>query len=98
MNGCSLTLIARAVAMLSGRDRLKKELELKSIVTSVFGVDHRTPLGDPFCESRKGSDGESGTIQVPEDVWINKIKGRRSVEKFEVARIQVDQKVLVSEI
>jgi len=85
-------------AMLSGRDGLKKELEIKSIITSVFGVDDRTHLGNPFSVTRKGSDGETGTIQVPENVWVNTIKGRRSVEKIGIARIQVDQKVVVSDI
>lgn len=83
-------------AMLHGREGLKKELELKSIVTSVLGVDNCSQAEIPF-PPRKGSDGET-VIGDPPGFWMNTIKGGKSADTFGIGQIRVDQKVVVSDI
>lgn len=83
--------------MLNGRENLKKELEIKSIVTSVFGIDNPTQLDNPFNVPRKGSDGETA-VAVPPSIWVKTTKGRKSGDTFEIAQIQVDRRVEVSDI
>lgn len=83
--------------MLHGRENLKKELEVKSIVTSAFGTDIGTRLDNPFHTQRKGSDGETA-VEVPQGIWMNTIKGGKSRDPFGIAQIQVDQRVVVSDI
>lgn len=82
--------------MLHGREGLKKELEIKSIVTSVLGLDNCSRAENPF-PPRKGSDGET-VIGVPPGVWTNTIKGRKSPDTFGIGQIQVDQTVVLSDI
>ncbi|KAF9649356.1 hypothetical protein BDM02DRAFT_3186381 [Thelephora ganbajun] len=84
-------------AMLNGRDMLKRELQRKSIITSGFGTHNQTRLGNTFQVSKKESDRESG-IEVPQSVWMDTFKGGNSVDTLGAARIQVDQKVVVSNI
>lgn len=80
--------------MLHGRENLKKELEIKSFVTAAFGTDNRN---DPFHPSRKESNGDTA-IAVPQSIWMNTFKGGKSGDTFEMAQIQVDKKVVVSDI
>lgn len=83
--------------MLHGRENLKKELEIKSIVTCAFGSVNSIQLANPFNVPRKESDGETA-VGIPPSLWVNTIKGRRSGDTFGIAQIQVDKKVVVSDI
>lgn len=87
-------MILRVVAMLNGREALKEELQMKSIVTSGFEVYNR----NSFHASRKDVDGESDATGVAPSVWMETIKGGKPAESIEVARIQVDRKVAVADI
>lgn len=84
-------------AMLNGRENLKKELEIKSIVTSIPGADH-TRVDNPSHVSRKETDRDSDTFEGTQGIWVNAIKGRRSGDAFGIGQIQIDQKVEVSDI
>lgn len=81
--------------MLHAREHLKKELEIKSIVTCAFGPYNDSQLDDPFNAPRKGSDGETAVAQ---SIWMNTIKGENSGDTFGIAQIQVDKRVVVSDI
>ena len=87
----------RKVAMLHGRENLRGELEVKSIATCAFGTDNAIQLDNPFNVSRKESDG-STAVGIPPSIWVNTVKGRRSGDTFGIAQIQVDKKVVVSDI
>jgi len=81
-------------AMLNAREGLKEELQMKSIVTSGFeAYNHNT-----FRVSKKEADEDSEATEVPPSVWMETIKGRKSADLLEAARIQVDRKVVVSDI
>lgn len=77
--------------MLHGRENLKKELEIKSIIASVLGTEKRAQSDCVFRKSKKGSDGE--TV-----IWMNAVKGVNSGETLEVTQIQVEKRVEVSDI
>jgi len=79
-------------AMLNGRGALKDELQMKSFATSEY---NRTRLDNVFRVSKKGTDGETG-IDVPQSVWVD-TRGR-SVDMLGITKIQVDQRVVVSDI
>jgi hypothetical protein len=83
--------------MLHGRENLKKELEIKSIVTCAFETGNSIQMNNPFSASRKESDGETA-VAIPPSIWVNTIKGRRSGDAFGIAQIQVDKKVVVADI
>jgi len=84
-------------AMLNGRESLKAELQMKSFSASCLGTHGPTHLDGAFRLSKKGTDRES-QIEVPQSVWISTIKGGKSMDTVGIAQIQVDQKVVVSEI
>ena len=83
--------------MLNGRDGLKKELEIKSIAASGFGTYNHTRLGGAFRIS-KGTDVEADGIEITKGVWMESAQERNSAEALRVAQIQVNHKVVVSEI
>ena len=87
--------------MLHGREGLKKELGVKSVAVSAFETSNHTHLDNPFHASkvsRKGINEDPDGIEASQSVWMDTIKGRNPVDAFEVAQIQVDRKVVVSDI
>lgn len=86
-------LIPRKVAMLHGRENLKKELEIKSFATSIFRTNNGTQPDDPFHPSKKGSDEET-EVAVPQSILI---KGEKSRDMFGISPIQVDKRIVVSD-
>jgi hypothetical protein len=80
--------------MLNGREGLKEELQMKSIITSGFEAYHH----NSFRGSRKEADEESDATEAPSTVWMETIKGVKSVDALGLTQVQVDQKVGVSEI
>ena len=95
---CSTVLIINAnslvVAMLNGREGLKEELQMKSIVTSGFEAYNHSG----FRVSKKDADVESDATGAPSSVWMETIRGSKTPDAFGSAQIQVDQKVVVSEV
>ena len=90
---CSSKLIPRAVAMLNGREKLKKELERKSYTTSsALETYNHTRPDDVFHASRKGA----GAIEVPQSVQMDKIRGGKSLDTPGIMQIQVGKRVVVS--
>jgi len=83
--------------MLNGREALKDELQMKSFSMSGFGTQNPTHLDHALRSSRKAPDGES-EIEIPQSVWISTIKGGKSVDTLGITQIQIDQKVVVSDI
>jgi len=84
-------------AMLNGREALKDELQMKSFSMSGFGTQNPTHLDHALRSSRKVPDGES-EIEIPQSVWISTIKGEKSMDTLGITQIQIDQKVVVSDI
>jgi len=85
-------------AMLHAREGLKKELEMKSIVTSVLEIGNSNQANEPFSSSTKAADEETDTIKFARGIWMGPIKGSKTVDTPGIARIQVDQRVIVSDI
>ena len=85
------------VAMLNGREKLRKEYQAKSYVTSGLGSYNRTNLDHAFRVSKKEPDGEIEVVEGQQGVWMNTIKRRGSVDATGIAQIQVD-KVVVSHV
>ena len=83
--------------MLNGREGLKKELEIKSIAASGFGTYNHTRLDGAFRIS-KGTDVEADGIEITKGVWMETVQGGNSAEALGVTQIQVDHKVVVSEM
>ena len=85
--------------MLNARNALKRELDMKSFITSGgLGTFHRTPQDNVIYVSKKGGDEEPNAIEIPQRVWMDTIKGGNSLEALGIAQIQVDQRVVVSNI
>ena len=80
--------------MLNGREGLKEELQMKSIVESGFeAYNHNS-----FRVSKKETDVESDATGAPSSVWMETIRGSKTPDAFGSAHIQVDRKVVVSDI
>jgi hypothetical protein len=84
--------------MLHAREGLKKELEMKSIMASALEIDDSNHADDAFRSSRKAADEEIDVIGISRGIWLETIKGGKSGETPGVARIQVDQRIIVSDI
>jgi len=85
-------------AMLHAREGLKKELEMKSIMASALEIGDSNHADDAFRSSKKAADEEVDVIGISRGIWLETIKGGKSGETPGVARIQVDQRIIVSDI
>jgi len=83
--------------MLNGREALKKELRFKSIVMSASGAYDPAHLDNSFHVPMKVARGDVGELEVPPSVWMN-TKAGNTTESLGVAQIQVNRKVMVSDI
>jgi len=93
----SSALSPRVVAMLNGRETLREEFPMKFIVASGLGSrNHDNPENISYV-SREGPNGEYDATELPPS-WMNTIKGRNSADALRIAQIQVDQKIVVSNI
>lgn len=84
--------------MLHAREGLKKELEMKSIAVSLLEIDDTNPADDAFRSSKKAADEETDVIGISRGIWLETIKGGESGDTPGIARIQVDQRIIVSDI
>ena len=70
---------------------------MKSIITSGIEAYDRTDLRNSFHVAKKEGDAESDATEAPSTVWMETIRGK-TADALEVARIQADRKVVVSDI
>jgi len=93
----SSALSPRVVAMLNGRETLREELPTKFFVASGLGSrNHADPENISYV-LREGPDGGYNATEVPPS-WMNTVNGKNSADALRIAQIQVDQKVMVSNI
>ena len=92
---CSPALNPRVVAMLNGREALKKELRFKSILTLDSRVYDRSHVDNNFHVWRKEAHREIDETEVPPSVWINSIKGKNPADTLRLAPIQTNPEVVV---
>ena len=81
--------------MLNSRERLKRELEAKSLINPSFASRRPSTLDKSFRVSRNEPNGGTGDVEF-HSVWVDTIKGGNSEDL--VAQIQVDRNVMVSTI
>lgn len=92
------TLIHRAVAVLNGRERLREEYRAKSYVASGLGTHNRTHPDNAFHLSKRGGDAEADAMEAQQTVWMDTIQRGDSADKMGIAQIQVDRRILVSDL
>jgi len=76
---------------------LREEFPMKFILASDLGSrNHANPDNISYI-LREGPDREYNATELPPS-WTNTIKGKNSADALRIAQIQVDQKVVISDI
>lgn len=65
-------------------------------VSGLGSRDHASPDNISYV-LREGPDGEYNAAELPPS-WTNTIRGKNSADALRIAQIQVDQKVVISNI
>lgn len=84
--------------MLNGRDKLRREYQARSFIASGLESYNRSDLEHAFPVPKKGTDRESDAAGAPQSMWMDVIKQGSPTDSRGVAQIQVDQRVVVSNI
>ena len=92
------TLVRHAVAMLNGRERLREEYRARSYIASGLGTHNRTHPDNTFHLSKRGGDVEAVAMEAKQSMWMDTIQRGDSADKMGVAQIQVDRRIVVSDL
>jgi hypothetical protein len=76
--------------MLNGRETLKKEFQMKSHARPGLGTYNE------FNVSKKEVDGEADAIEAHQSAWMDTIKRGNPINTMGIAQIQVDRRVMMS--
>ena len=92
----SPTLIRHKVAMLNGREKLRKEYRAGSIVASGLGSHNRTHPENTFQLSKRGGNVGADASDAQQSMWMDTIQRGNSADKM--GRIEVDRRIVVSDL
>ena len=84
--------------MLNGRERLREEYRARSYVASGLGTHNHTHPDNTFHLSKRRGDVEGDVVGTQRSVWMDTTQRGDSADKIGIAQIQVDRRIVVSDL